>query len=338
MISGITMSMTTEAKQLVLQYFHQLTEGCGRRECTNPNCASSPGFARLAPRDALVRALQLAKDGAPLCTPPRQPNNVPATPEMKGARGPSPPPPQRSSSMAPPAPVERKASASPPPLSLPASASAPAQTPPPPPLSRAHSDPTPSSSSSGKSSAPAGPEVPSLQLAELTAEPRDEKALIRRLGQVFSDLKALSLSLLPAGASAASSSSGVAAMDTKDDEQPAFKQPMPDDPGRILLYRLPCYPWLPCAAASCGPEGVGRSLRDPHEQGEFVRSAPAVLSCVSAGGAEERDDGRHPQAGHLACCRDAARAVQRGGARPRAEGAAAGPLGAPARTLCLVHS
>ena len=47
---------------LVKRYFHQLTQGCGRKWCPNRNCRSCPdGHGALDPTAAAVMSLQLAQ-------------------------------------------------------------------------------------------------------------------------------------------------------------------------------------------------------------------------------------------------------------------------------------
>ncbi|XP_005102222.2 ubiquitin-protein ligase E3A [Aplysia californica] len=64
------------AKQLIEQYYYQLTEGCGDENCTNENCASSSDFQfRDANRNKLaLEAINLSKSKAPLCE--RRPNKL----------------------------------------------------------------------------------------------------------------------------------------------------------------------------------------------------------------------------------------------------------------------
>ena len=44
-------------KRLIERYYKQLTEGCGRQSCDNPDCASS-GLSKLAPNEAAARSIQ----------------------------------------------------------------------------------------------------------------------------------------------------------------------------------------------------------------------------------------------------------------------------------------
>lgn len=53
--------------ELVQKYFSQLTIGCGRKPCSNKNCASNPSFKRLNNNEAAGLALKLAKERASLC-------------------------------------------------------------------------------------------------------------------------------------------------------------------------------------------------------------------------------------------------------------------------------
>ena len=45
------------AKRLIERYYKQLTEGCGRQSCDNPDCASS-SLSKLAPNEAAARSIQ----------------------------------------------------------------------------------------------------------------------------------------------------------------------------------------------------------------------------------------------------------------------------------------
>ena len=45
------------AKRLIERYYKQLTEGCGRQRCDNPDCASS-SLSKLAPNEAAARSIQ----------------------------------------------------------------------------------------------------------------------------------------------------------------------------------------------------------------------------------------------------------------------------------------
>ena len=48
---------------LVKRYFHQLTQGCGRKHCPNRNCRTCPdGHGALDPTAAAVMSLQLAQN------------------------------------------------------------------------------------------------------------------------------------------------------------------------------------------------------------------------------------------------------------------------------------
>lgn len=55
------------AKQLIEQYFYQLTSGCGEANCSNEHCASNGNTEPLAPNQAAARALYLYKIDAKLC-------------------------------------------------------------------------------------------------------------------------------------------------------------------------------------------------------------------------------------------------------------------------------
>lgn len=54
-------------KALIERYYYQLTDGCGRPNCTNENCASSKRLQPLSPNEAAARALQLFMTKAQLC-------------------------------------------------------------------------------------------------------------------------------------------------------------------------------------------------------------------------------------------------------------------------------
>lgn len=43
------------AKQLIKQYYFQLTKGCGNENCDNEHCASSPKFKSMTPDDAAAK-------------------------------------------------------------------------------------------------------------------------------------------------------------------------------------------------------------------------------------------------------------------------------------------
>lgn len=49
----------TAAKKLIERYYYQLTDGCGKPECTNIHCASSGKIQKLSPDQAAAMALQL---------------------------------------------------------------------------------------------------------------------------------------------------------------------------------------------------------------------------------------------------------------------------------------
>jgi hypothetical protein len=54
-------------KEAIEKYFFQLTEGCGKQNCSNANCASNPNFTKLNHNQAAAAAIQLAKKRAELC-------------------------------------------------------------------------------------------------------------------------------------------------------------------------------------------------------------------------------------------------------------------------------
>lgn len=55
------------AKQLIEQYFYQLSNGCGDANCSNEHCASSGTMTALTPNEAAAHALYLYKTDAKLC-------------------------------------------------------------------------------------------------------------------------------------------------------------------------------------------------------------------------------------------------------------------------------
>jgi len=57
------------AGQLIEKYYYQLTVGCGRTNCDNKDCASSPlSPSSLSPNEAAARAIQCVKAKTSLCT------------------------------------------------------------------------------------------------------------------------------------------------------------------------------------------------------------------------------------------------------------------------------
>ncbi|GFO15970.1 ubiquitin-protein ligase e3a-like [Plakobranchus ocellatus] len=85
------MSKRVAAKERILQYYSQLTEGCGNESCTNENCASSSSFRfKDIDRNKLaVEAITLSKAKAELCE--RRPSKVSRLPQDEGEQesGPS---------------------------------------------------------------------------------------------------------------------------------------------------------------------------------------------------------------------------------------------------------
>ena len=61
--------------QLIQKYFIQLTQGCGRRGCNNPDCATGRGKA-LSPDEAAPRAVLLVQNKGRLCDPCSSPENL----------------------------------------------------------------------------------------------------------------------------------------------------------------------------------------------------------------------------------------------------------------------
>ena len=59
----------TAARQRIERYYFQLKEGCGKSDCSNTNCASSPNFAfqDISNNDAGVKAIELFRMNAILC-------------------------------------------------------------------------------------------------------------------------------------------------------------------------------------------------------------------------------------------------------------------------------
>lgn len=55
------------AKEIIEKFFHQITEGCGKSDCSNPNCASNPNFQQIPKNQAAVLAVKLAQSKALLC-------------------------------------------------------------------------------------------------------------------------------------------------------------------------------------------------------------------------------------------------------------------------------
>ncbi|RNA22112.1 ubiquitin- ligase E3A isoform X1 [Brachionus plicatilis] len=66
---SIESNQKEKAKEIIEKFFHQVTKGCGRQGCTNPNCASNPNFEPVQNNQAAVLAIQLAQNKAPLCDP-----------------------------------------------------------------------------------------------------------------------------------------------------------------------------------------------------------------------------------------------------------------------------
>ena len=61
---------TAVAKQRIQQFYFQLTEGCGRSNCTNPDCASNPSAKKLSSDFAAAKAMILFKEKRSLCDKP----------------------------------------------------------------------------------------------------------------------------------------------------------------------------------------------------------------------------------------------------------------------------
>ena len=64
---------STALRELIEKYFTQLTRGCGRESCNNPDCATGSGRA-LSPDEAAPRALLLVQNRGQLCrafSPPK---------------------------------------------------------------------------------------------------------------------------------------------------------------------------------------------------------------------------------------------------------------------------
>ena len=65
------------AKQRIQQFYFQLTEGCGRSNCSNADCASNPSFEKVSSDEAAARAMIMFKNKVALCEKP--PSKVPRT-------------------------------------------------------------------------------------------------------------------------------------------------------------------------------------------------------------------------------------------------------------------
>ncbi|XP_059165632.1 ubiquitin-protein ligase E3A-like isoform X2 [Physella acuta] len=74
------MSKRLAARELITQYYHQLTEGCGNAACSNENCASSSTFRfkEIDKNNLAVEAIELSKAKATLCE--RRPGKIPRLP------------------------------------------------------------------------------------------------------------------------------------------------------------------------------------------------------------------------------------------------------------------
>ena len=59
-------------KQLIERYYYQLTDGCGRPDCSNANCASSRNFSHqnISKDTAAIVAIDLFKKKGQLCDDP----------------------------------------------------------------------------------------------------------------------------------------------------------------------------------------------------------------------------------------------------------------------------
>ena len=64
-------------KLRIQQFYFQLTDGCGRSDCTNPDCASNPNFQKLTSDAAAAKAMILYRNKSILCGKP--PSKVPRT-------------------------------------------------------------------------------------------------------------------------------------------------------------------------------------------------------------------------------------------------------------------
>ena len=60
-------TLRKRAKEAIEKYYFQLTEGCGRFNCSNSHCASNQSFVRLQAHQAAQKAVQLAREKAELC-------------------------------------------------------------------------------------------------------------------------------------------------------------------------------------------------------------------------------------------------------------------------------
>jgi len=75
------MSKRGAAREKIQQYYFQLTEGCGRENCSNANCASSAGFQELSSNDAAAKAFNLYKCKSALCE--KHPSKIPRTAQFE---------------------------------------------------------------------------------------------------------------------------------------------------------------------------------------------------------------------------------------------------------------
>lgn len=73
-----------QARKQIERYFYQLTEGCGKPECNNNFCASSPLFSeKLTGNQAAIKSLQLYVEHAKLCDKIPPSSSATTTPVIK---------------------------------------------------------------------------------------------------------------------------------------------------------------------------------------------------------------------------------------------------------------
>jgi len=65
-----------EAKKAFMGYFQRLTQGCGRPNCWNKDCASSSGFKPVPKAEAFKRALALTKKHSKICELVKKTENI----------------------------------------------------------------------------------------------------------------------------------------------------------------------------------------------------------------------------------------------------------------------
>ncbi|KAF0303632.1 Ubiquitin-protein ligase E3A [Amphibalanus amphitrite] len=168
-----------QVRQRIEQYYYQLTEGCGDANCANANCCSNVRVEPLPPNQAAARAVHLLTASAPLCEPLR--HKVRRT---AAGRGPSPP----STSRAAPTPAGDS------PVAQQAAASAGAVC-----SAATTITAAPAAGATGTCNSSAASTATDqtwsadrlMTLVEESARARDYTAVIRAIGQIFSEPEAL---------------------------------------------------------------------------------------------------------------------------------------------------